>query len=157
MIVPYNLPVITPAQEARARRAIACKDWRLLRGMTFVLPDGTRTIIDQAVSPLGWVSCTRGYFSPEAWVGLGALPDLSDHATKGCLLALVREAWRCPTIYVRQGTRRVSDGVPAWEVCDLYLDGESCRRLGTPREGGVGSWGHANEEEALVSALEAAP
>jgi len=86
------------------------------------------------------------------------LPDLTDPATVGCLLALVREAWRCPTVYVRQSTtRRVSDGVLAWEVCDLYLDAEACRALGVPREGSVGSWGHGSEAEALVAALESAP
>jgi hypothetical protein len=86
------------------------------------------------------------------------LPDLSDPATLGCLLALVRKAWRCPTVYVRQSTtRRVSDGVIAWEVCDLYLDAEACRALGVPREGSVGSWGHGSEAEALVAALESAP
>jgi hypothetical protein len=85
-------------------------------------------------------------------------PNLTDPATLGCLLALVREAWRCSTAYVRQSTtRRVSDGVLAWEVCDLYLDAEACRALGVPREGSVGSWGHGSEAEALVAALEAAP
>lgn len=88
----------------------------------------------------------------------GCLPDLADPATLGCLLALVREAWRCPTVYVRQSTtRRVSDGVIAWEVCDLYLDAEACRALGVPREGSVASWGHGGEAEALIAALEAAP
>lgn len=73
-------------------------------------------------------------------------------------LALVREAWRCPTAYVRQSTsRRVSDGVLAWEVCDLWLDAEACRALGVDRQGSVGSWGHGSEAEALVAALEAAP
>ena len=87
-----------------------------------------------------------------------ALPDLEDPATMGCLLALVRQAWRCPTVYVRQsGTRRASDGIVAWEVCDLWLDAEACKALGADREGSVGSWGHASETEALVFALENAP
>jgi hypothetical protein len=85
-------------------------------------------------------------------------PDIREPATKGIVLALVREAWRCPTIYVRQSTtRRVSDGVIAWEVCDLYLDAEACRALGVSCEGSVGSWGHGSEAEALVVALERAP
>jgi len=88
----------------------------------------------------------------------GMLPDLADPATLGCLLALVREAWRCPTVYARQSTtRRVSDGVIAWEVCDLHLDAEACRALGVPRGGSVASWGHGGEAEALVATLEAAP
>jgi hypothetical protein len=85
-------------------------------------------------------------------------PDLTDPATLGCLLAVVREAWRCPTVYVRQSTtRRVSDSVLAWEVCDLWLDAAACRALGLPRQGSVRSWGHGSEAEALVAALEAAP
>ncbi len=92
------------------------------------------------------------------FAGSRELPDLTDPATLGCVLALVREAWRCPTVYVRQSTtRRVSDGVLAWEVCDLYLDAEACRALGVPREGSVGSWGHGSEADALVAALESAP
>jgi hypothetical protein len=88
----------------------------------------------------------------------GQLPDLTDSSTLGCLLALVRAAWRCPTAYVRQSTtRRQSDGVIAWEVCDLYLDAEACRALGVSRQGSVGSWGHGSEAEALASALEGAP
>lgn len=94
---------------------------------------------------------------PACFGGL-SLPDLADPATLGCVLALVRQAWRCPTIYVRQsGVRRVSDGVLAWEVCDLWLDAQACRALGVEREGSVGCWGHANEAEALVAALEGAP
>ena len=101
------------------------------------------------------LDCDRRAPDSSAFLGL---PDLTDPATLGCLLALVREAWRCPTVYVRQSTtRRVSDGVIAWEVCDLYLDAEACRALGVPREGSVGSWGHGNEAEALVAALEVAP
>jgi hypothetical protein len=133
---------MTDEQIALARRAFACKRWRWMEGMHRVddmLPNRRR-------------------LCRSANVGRGWVPDLSDPATLGCLLALVRKAWRCPTAYVRQSaTRRVSDGVIAWEVCDLYLDAEACRALGVPREGSVGSWGHGSEAEALVAALEAAP
>jgi len=138
---------------ALARRAVACKGWRWMRGMTSM--EGGTFIAYTDCDEAFWLmhpddGCDA---EPVAW----RLPNLTDPATLGCLLALVRAAWRCPTAYVRQSTtRRVSDGVIAWEVCDLYLDAEACRALGVPREGSVGSWGHGSEAEALVAALEAA-
>jgi hypothetical protein len=133
---------MTDEQIALARRAVACPGWEMMGGM--LLADGAW----RARVGAGWNWRT----------GAEVLPVLDDPATLGCLLALVREAWRCPTTYVRQSTtRRQSDGVIAWEVCDLYLDAEACRSLGVPREGSVGSWGHASEAEALVAALESAP
>jgi hypothetical protein len=129
---------MTEEQIALSRRAVACKGWRWMPGMA---------------------DCYGRRLREGDWIDPAAeFPDLMDPATLGCLLALVREAWRCPTVYVRQSTtRRVSDGVIAWEVCDLFLDAEACRALGVPREGSVGSWGHGSEAEALVAALESAP
>jgi hypothetical protein len=148
---------MTEEQIALARRVVACKGWRWMSGMLTGhgrLFERRGLLILQNGAP--WVCVPDGqsaWFEPVA-----ALPDLTDPATLGCLLALVRKAWRCPTVYVRQSTtRRVSDGVIAWEVCDLYLDAEACRALGVPREGSVGSWGHGSEAEALVAALESAP
>jgi hypothetical protein len=150
---------MTDEMIALSRRAVACRGWRWMAGM--LSHHGERQL---------WCSETeREWSSPSfseaamdwrraRFAGSRELPDLADPATLGCLLALVREAWRCPTVYVRQSTtRRVSDGALAWEVCDLYLDAEACRALGVPREGSVGSWGHGSEAEALVAALESAP
>ena len=127
------------------RRVVACKGWRWMPGMRWWTDDDDRGRLDD--------------YQPE-YMGrpTDALPDLTDAATVGCMLALVRQAWRCPTVYARESTtRRVSDGVIAWEVCNLYLDAEACRALGVSREGSVGSWGHGSEAEALVAALESAP
>jgi hypothetical protein len=133
------------------QRAAKCKGWRWIRGT--LRQDDYRYIGSEVWARWSDVhSTTTALHMPVQW------PDLTDPATLGCLLALVREAWRCPTAYVRRSTtRRVSDGVIAWEVCDLYLDAEACRALGVPREGSVGSWGHGSEAAALVAALEAAP
>ncbi len=62
-----------------ARRAVACKGWRWMPGMRW------------------WTEDDRGRldnFQPE-YMGRppGALPDLTDPATLGCLLALVRAAY----------------------------------------------------------------
>jgi hypothetical protein len=155
---------MTDEQKALSRRAVACKGWRWVPGMA-----AQAVLADGAVEPV--VGIVVGFMDvlPSVWwPDLLArrvhhptehlIPDLTDPATLGCLLALVREAWRCPTVYVRQSTtRRASDSVIAWEVCDLYLDAEACRALGVPREGSVGSWGHFSEAEALVFALESAP
>jgi hypothetical protein len=61
-------------------------------------------------------------------------------ATLGCLLALVREAWQTPKAYVASR----GEGLDLWVVC-----------LPQPR---ADHFGHgANEADALVRALEAAP
>jgi hypothetical protein len=134
---------------ALSRRAVACKGWKWLAGMLAV----------ELAGPGMSLTGGRPVRVDDCWHAVNVWrPDLTDPATLGCLLALVREAWRCPTVYVRQSTtRRVSDGVIAWEVCDLFLDAQACRALGVPREGSVGSWGHGSEAEALVAALESAP
>jgi len=67
------------------------------------------------------------------------VPDLSDPATKGCLLVLVREALQCPWLSVvgsaEDGWRIDAEGSDA-DVSDLHSFG--------------------SEAEALVTALEAA-
>jgi hypothetical protein len=138
---------MTEEMKALGRRALACKHWRWTEGMKAV----------------GHARLPNAYFrvdEPQNVSGewANALPDLSDAATRGCVLDVLRAAWRCPTIYVRQSTtRRASDGVIAWEVCDLWLDAQACAVLGISREGSVGCWGFASEAEALIGALESAP
>ena len=71
----------------------------------------------------------------------GALPDLTDPATLGCLLALVREAW---------GDKFL---VPQEDYCHKAL---WCIRGRT----GMPAWvavACMSEAEALIAALEAAP
>lgn len=64
-------------------------------------------------------------------------PDLTDPATLGCLLQLVREAWGDP----RAGVAYDCEGDGCWEW---------------RAKGRRASW-HLTEAEALVAALEAAP
>lgn len=101
-----------------AKRAVACKHWRWMPGM--LIDDGTRLSV-----PL-----------PDRMLStLDVMPDLTDPATLGCLLALVREAWNDPHLYV--GRRIVG-----WGVC-RPMHGCAHRR--------------DTEVDALVAALEAAP
>lgn len=82
---------MSPEIEALGRRAAAAPGWRWLPGMraTRGPSDGWRLRgvgggLAWDPEPEGW-----GYRAPE-WPA-GAVPDLSDAATTGCLLALVRE------------------------------------------------------------------
>jgi hypothetical protein len=97
-----------------ARRAVACRHWRWLPGMQ-TLP-----------------------------LPAYGLPDLSDPATVGALLALVREAWGDPGASVWHD-RRVS--VWSW-MADGCIHG-----VWRPSDAD----GYETEAEALVAALEAAP
>jgi hypothetical protein len=71
------------------------------------------------------------------------VPDLTDPATLGCLLALVREAWGDP--YASVGTAGHDNGEEGWVViaCSPTSKWSFCDSK--------------TEAEALVAALEAAP
>ena len=116
-----------------SRRAVACKGWRWMPGM--LLDRNERLVgIDEEGCPYGH-SHTAGH---RVWLGEGSHPNLSDPATLGCLLALVREAWG-------QGVYLLPDG--GWYVKGARLqDGVSI---------GLGICA-TSEAEALVAALEAA-
>jgi len=127
---------VTPEQMiALARRAVACKGWRLMPGM---LTDEGRRVMCVWPDDLGikWSHLLDNRVVRDA----DALPDLTDPATLGCLLALVREAYGDSTLTPAFNY----EGWPLWRVGD--------------REDGRGErgWGYANEAEALVAALEAA-
>jgi hypothetical protein len=104
---------------ALSRRAVACKGWRWKPGMLAYFHDGRYTRVSM----------------PDAWASTTALPDLTDPATLGCLLALVREAWEPHGTFV--STHRYDGG--EWSIRTLPLPV------------------FATEAEALVAALEAAP
>lgn len=136
---------MTPELEALARRAVACPRWRWMPGM---LDQYDRRVLDVNTGrnlgvPVWWTDAVGGdcyemYEDPDRarieWSD--AVPVLSDPATLGCLLALVREAWIEPLAR--------AEGYPdGWRV---YVPRVS-------RLVGLGP----SEDEALVAALEAAP
>ena len=94
-----NLKPAPIAEIAAALAACPAFDW--IPGMLAILPEGGE-IKGAAVSR---VTETQTIPLPA-----GAIPDLSDGATRGALLDLVRAAWADPTIC----PYRVSDST--WEV-----------------------------------------
>jgi hypothetical protein len=120
---------MTKAQTALARRAVACKGWRWSPGMLAV---DLKTRSEARVMP-GTMNLIVRYLEGDRYVG-GSVPALTDPATVGCLLALVREAWGQSTLSI------LKRGVRSWYFADYgtpALDGETV--------------------ELLVAALEAAP
>ncbi len=106
-----------------SRRAVACKGWRWMGGMADT-----------------WGGRMR---EGDGFDRANALPDLTDPATLGCLLALVREAWgdECACVLpIDYGPAGVM-----W-VARLTAGGRSLTERHWP-----------TEAEALVAALEAAP
>ena len=118
---------MTPELEALARRAVACPRWRWMPGMKV----GNDRIMDE--------SETREVRSDE-------LPDLTDFATLGCLVALVREAHGPAAVARHTGTN--GRGGQAWAIYDREppVDGY---HVAAPA---LGYW--ESEIEALVAALE---
>ena len=120
--------------EDLARRAVASLHWRWMPGMLICPRAG-----DPAYRIVGvWLveeRQTGTYWKDPGIIPMRrdpvGLPDLTDPATLGCLLALVREAWD-----------------------DRYL----CASLSPRKLWMVDGWSlHDTEAEALVAALEAAP
>jgi len=129
---------MTPALEALTRRAVACRGWRWMQGM--LIADngaGVRFLWEDDRYLHGMAAEASGL-----WMRMNKdrerLPDLTDPATLGCLLALVREAWSQPS-----ATTLAHHG--RWYVVHADVDASSW----------LAAW--PTEAEALIAALEAAP
>jgi hypothetical protein len=132
---------MTDEQIALAKRAVACKGWRWMPGM--LTTEGMRVIHDPHLWPDRPCAIREG-----TWVDTAVprplgdhLPDLTDPATLGCLLALVREAWDQEDM---GAVRIFRDGLRKW--CVEHDEDDAL----------VGAFYGPTEAEALVAALEAA-
>lgn len=80
------------------RRAVACRAWRWMPGMATMHGERVVTIDDDGTLRLAapWVGTTVGLTAVRSFYDSSGrcLPDLTDSSTLGCLLALVREAYR---------------------------------------------------------------
>tara|TARA_R110000868_G_scaffold63324_1_gene191247 strand:+ start:39 stop:404 length:366 start_codon:yes stop_codon:yes gene_type:complete len=119
---------MTDDQIALGRRAVACRGWRWMGGMA--TDEGHRVVlVDTDVVWMvyeGEGKCKPGCVED-------FVPDLTDPATLGCLLALVREALNSPRVHVLY-----VEGLYRWECADNRT------------VHGVG----ATEAEALIETLE---
>jgi len=119
--------------EELGRRAVACKRWRWMPGM--LSNKGLRVTRRDSD---GYVV---GYYQDLSYIAEcvpGTLPDLSDPATLGCILALVRKAHCDPRMFV--------------EAYSFLRDKWRCVGVSFSSE-----WVGPNEAAALVAALEVAP
>lgn len=120
--------------EELGRRAVACKHWRWMPGMLHGI---------EAMDETRYVS-RFSEFSIYADDD-GRIPILSDPATLGCLLHLVREAWGDADLSADR-VSRAHDRLPdVWQVYVFHESGVKDVLSGR------------SETEALVAALEAAP
>jgi hypothetical protein len=136
---------MTTELEALARRAVACPRWRWLDGMHTacrlrVVEGGEDYAIGHRQ---GSTKDGGGWYDGEA---AGMLPDLTDPATLGCLVALVREIHGPSAVARHIGTN--GRGGQEWAIYDRApaVDGY---HMAAPA---LGYW--ESEIEALVAALE---
>lgn len=111
-----------------AKRAVACKGWRWVPGMLAWRPDCPPVRL-AAIEDAG------NALQEHRW-----LPDLTDPATLGCLLALVREAWGAS---FHTHFDNWPDAEPVWLA---HTGSRSCP-----------DFRGDTEAEALVAALESVP
>jgi hypothetical protein len=107
---------MTEEQIALAKRAVACKGWRWMPGMLGFDPDGINDPVRVAFPPgKAYRMPTLSAWGRPSYIVHCELPDLTDPATLGCLLALVREAWNDAKVHVLY-----VDGLYRWECADRH-------------------------------------
>ena len=141
--------------EDLGRRAVACKHWRWMPGMLASDPGGnTHRVIWHDEGEKYAQTVLRDYDDAHVESSVpvdGVIPDLSDPATLGCLLHLVREAW--PDEWHKHVVP-MWNGRDGWAVGCIGAD-RNLILLATPDGMFVGLGN--SEAGALVSALEGAP
>jgi hypothetical protein len=97
-----------------AKRAVACRGWRWMPGM--LTSTGLRVLDVHSTSIfVALPSVDAGLPDVDEVVTTGVLPDLSDGATLGCLLLVVREErGMCASWHTAVGWRCYSAGGAIW-------------------------------------------
>lgn len=144
---------MTPAEVEVARRAVACKGWRWMPGMVMRWQDRARGAFGQQVRPDRQRVSEDVDTDAQVAAAVRALPNLTDPATLGCLLALVREAWGSGDAFVYAGFEGIYHSSGDHERCVPRLG--HYWHVVAPLALHIGHG--ATEAEALVAALEAAP
>jgi hypothetical protein len=123
---------MTDEQKTLARRAVACRGWTWGPGMLDLFGRRVRNVWPDDLG-IHWSHIPESCVVRDA----DALPDLSDPATLGCLLALVREVRQEPTGFV------VPTHAGGWSYYTRLI---------------AADWYAGDTEaEALLAALEGAP
>jgi hypothetical protein len=137
-----------------ARRAVVCKHWRWMPGMLVTFPPTVCTcrrnqlVPTVRLIPADAGGCFNIHERGVCGVGKvpqGALPDLTDPATLGCLLALVREAFSDIGLSV---SASYANWRYAFNISGGHAHGGSFNRMAATL--------YSTEAEALVAALERA-
>ena len=124
-----------PDMESLGQRAAACKHWKWMRGMAN--QHGDRMLYAGVGNQ--WASMAEVFEFDNDEMG-ALIPDLTDPATLGCLLHLVREACGHLGFYATMPSR-------TGQFAAAYFDGQDFQRIGYP---------FSSEAEALVASLEQA-
>ena len=147
---------MTPAFTAAAERLITLPGFRWMPGMRDV--EGRRFVGAEAVAKIEHDRRMFEYCGPYGCLAncTASLPDLTDPATRGCVLAMVREAWQDPLIYVATVRLHVWGGESAIGYTPYTVrEGFGAAALFTPAPYGQ-VISEATEAECLVNALAAA-
>jgi len=144
---------LTPEETKIARAFVACSRWQWMPGMLCVKPVGIPggPHGGMGYQPLASVRVTKVTLHPARlsmgaydWSPVGCLPDITDPATLGCILRLVRDATGDPGLHLRC----TLPYVPSYTASLPWLACSGRGQRLTER--------HHTEAEALLQVLQAA-